>query len=374
VEVPTILDRPKRVAPSIEVAPTADGAVTYVFGRCSLRVISRERVRDRGPTCDRGRVRAGIAVVLLVSRTAGAEPARDRAWALTKDAEAAARAGDCARVATLAGKVRALDGEFYVTVTARDAAVSRCLALDPPVESAPDPAPPPASPPTPTADDPIGKCRRVRHEMSEHAATIANIDERGRFLQSMPDCTTRFGIDDPIPVPTSPTAPAPSLCLEGARYPECAAIVVGEFGWRAGNIETLTLDAGLLINSHGNNAVGATIGLLGYKREDASGGWTSAKFVELRYRRWLTDDEALDLGAVGLQASDGRNGAMVVSALEFRDAVALTASVEMVPLGASEVVGASVGFRLGAKPIGYTVGAIVYVFSVLSDVTSRAGH
>jgi hypothetical protein len=49
------------------------------------------------------------------------------AWTLTKQAATAGRDGDCATVSELAARIRALDLDFYTTVTARDLAIQRCL-------------------------------------------------------------------------------------------------------------------------------------------------------------------------------------------------------------------------------------------------------
>jgi hypothetical protein len=51
---------------------------------------------------------------------------REQAWKLTVDAEAAARAGDCTRVAELDPKIATIDIEMHDTVFARDVAVARC--------------------------------------------------------------------------------------------------------------------------------------------------------------------------------------------------------------------------------------------------------
>src|SRR5262245_46481131 len=54
--------------------------------------------------------------------------ARADAWRLTKVAQSAARAGDCATVHELDAKIGALDLELHEVVFARDVAVARCLA------------------------------------------------------------------------------------------------------------------------------------------------------------------------------------------------------------------------------------------------------
>ena len=52
---------------------------------------------------------------------------RARAWTLTQDAAAAARAGKCDLVAMFDSQVHALDAEFHATVFRRDVAIARCL-------------------------------------------------------------------------------------------------------------------------------------------------------------------------------------------------------------------------------------------------------
>lgn len=52
---------------------------------------------------------------------------RPEAWAKTQEAQSAARANDCARVQQLATDVKALDGDFYTVVFARDVAIKNCL-------------------------------------------------------------------------------------------------------------------------------------------------------------------------------------------------------------------------------------------------------
>lgn len=55
--------------------------------------------------------------------------ARKQSWALTQEAQAAARADDCGTVLALSGKVQTIDADFYDTVFVRDAAIRRCLGL-----------------------------------------------------------------------------------------------------------------------------------------------------------------------------------------------------------------------------------------------------
>jgi hypothetical protein len=53
---------------------------------------------------------------------------RPEAWALTQEAQAAARAGDCERVKRLDGQIAGLDPGVHDSVFARDVAIARCLA------------------------------------------------------------------------------------------------------------------------------------------------------------------------------------------------------------------------------------------------------
>jgi hypothetical protein len=52
---------------------------------------------------------------------------RQGAWSVTKQAAAAARAGDCASVNAADAQVRELDADFHATVFVRDVAIARCL-------------------------------------------------------------------------------------------------------------------------------------------------------------------------------------------------------------------------------------------------------
>lgn len=93
-----------------------------------------DRAPPRAPTVDQ--------------KAIDAQKKRDRAWALTKEAQEAARVGDCAKVTELSAQVGALDVEFYGDVFMKDIAVQRCFV---PAEAPPAPSgdPPPIVPVTP---------------------------------------------------------------------------------------------------------------------------------------------------------------------------------------------------------------------------------
>jgi hypothetical protein len=81
-------------------------------------------------------------------RAVTAKKTRDEAWVLTRQAQDAARAGDCAKVTELSAKVGAMDAEFYADVFMKDVAVQNCFV---PADAPPAPAPalPPPVPVTP---------------------------------------------------------------------------------------------------------------------------------------------------------------------------------------------------------------------------------
>lgn len=56
-----------------------------------------------------------------------AQKRRDQAWAMTKAAQEAARAGDCPKVTELSAQVGALDPAFYGEVFMTDVAVQKCF-------------------------------------------------------------------------------------------------------------------------------------------------------------------------------------------------------------------------------------------------------
>jgi len=87
---------------------------------------------------------------------AQAKEKRDRASTLTKQAQAAARVGDCAKVTELSAQVGAIDADFYGEVFMKDLAVQRCFvpAEPPPVPAEPVPALPPPVPAEPVPASP----------------------------------------------------------------------------------------------------------------------------------------------------------------------------------------------------------------------------
>lgn len=52
---------------------------------------------------------------------------REAAWQLTKEAQAAARADNCARVAEIDPNVKAMDAELYASTFITDVAIQRCI-------------------------------------------------------------------------------------------------------------------------------------------------------------------------------------------------------------------------------------------------------
>jgi predicted small secreted protein len=75
-----------------------------------------------------------------------AQKKRDQAWALTKQAQEAARAGDCAKVTELSAQVGAIDAEFYADVFMKDQPIQRCFV---PADATPAPSGTPVPPPPP---------------------------------------------------------------------------------------------------------------------------------------------------------------------------------------------------------------------------------
>ncbi|MBA3499177.1 MAG: hypothetical protein M4D80_29080 [Myxococcota bacterium] len=69
-----------------------------------------------------------------------AQKKRDQAWALTKQAQDAARTGDCAKVTELSAQVGSIDAVFYADVFMKDVPIQQCFV--------------PAEPPPPTAPVP----------------------------------------------------------------------------------------------------------------------------------------------------------------------------------------------------------------------------
>jgi hypothetical protein len=69
----------------------------------------------------------GIVHARVVTEPAGPPPKPNPPWALTQQAQAAARADRCDEVRELGVKVKALDDDFHAVVFMRDVAIKRCL-------------------------------------------------------------------------------------------------------------------------------------------------------------------------------------------------------------------------------------------------------
>lgn len=124
-------------------------------------------------------------------------------------------------------------------------------------------------------------------------------------------------------------------CWRGRPLPACRSIWITESGPRVGAHEAFSNGhvgsasaVGLLVNRSPRAAVGAT---LDFSTGSESGTFRLA-FVP-RYRRWLSEAVALDIGAgiaflgEGTQAA-GYKGLTALAALNYRGLVSLTAALE----------------------------------------------
>jgi hypothetical protein len=71
--------------------------------------------------------------------------------------------------------------------------------------------PPPAAEPAAAPVDPVARCKEARHLMAVHASTIDDLQERGRYLLTLPDCAQATAADVaalPI-VDAAPVGPRP---------------------------------------------------------------------------------------------------------------------------------------------------------------------
>ena len=218
-------------------------------------------------------------------------------------------------------------------------------------------------------------CQEVRSKAMLAAQDIVDAQERGRYLMSIPECAP-----DGRAAPTSTRSDDDGfkLCVEGRRRPRCSAIFLLELSARGGNLSSLSIDTGFVANTRGNHAFGVVGGVMvvtaGFPTSATN---ASFGYVELRYRHWLSEDAALDLGVAGALDFDQRPGAMIVAALGGYDAIALTASIDALPVGAGYALGANIGLRIGAKPIvyaAYAAGVALYgVACVAAAFSARGG-
>jgi hypothetical protein len=98
------------------------GTVVVGAGFLGSAIYGRS-VRSR---CDAARAEVASRERDTARRAQEREVTRAKSWDLTKQAEAAALAGNCAIVAKLDARVKAEDREFYEAVFARSVAIKKC--------------------------------------------------------------------------------------------------------------------------------------------------------------------------------------------------------------------------------------------------------
>jgi len=146
-----------------------------------------------------------------------------------------------------------------------------------------------------------------------------------------------------------------AVCALGQRLPYCKSVFVLEGAARWGNVSTQSVRTGLLVAYDRDHSFGATMGIIGYTKQTCCQPMSgTAVLLELRYRHWLGDQLGLDLGAAALYGS-ARGGGMADISLEVADAIALTASVDAVPLPSGIGLGANLGIRVGSGLVGVSL-------------------
>jgi len=160
-----------------------------------------------------------------------------------------------------------------VLVLASIPAVAFAQASEPSPPSPPPTAPPAEAPAPPPPVSPAEACRARRHELEEQAAHTADLQERARLLQSLPDCA--HVADAPPPAEAGTVTPAPGSTVDAATGFAIELQLETSLVQVDTNSALSLPQAGVFL---GYRMAGATLGLgldFGRTSSSSSGGGTS---------------------------------------------------------------------------------------------------